>query len=109
MRTSNDVEQNPTAELVPPITCEHPDDVDTVQVNGDYRIFVRFKDGLAGSVDLSRRVTAENAGVFAALRDREVFAGVHVYLGAVTWPGEIDLAPDAMYEAFRRNGEWILT
>jgi hypothetical protein len=28
--------------------------------------------------------------------------------GVVTWPGEIDLAPDAMYKAIQQNGEWLL-
>jgi hypothetical protein len=31
-----------------------------------------------------------------------------VVLGAVTWPGEIDIAPDAMYQALRRDGEWVV-
>jgi hypothetical protein len=26
----------------------------------------------------------------------------------VTWPGELDLAPDAMHEAIKQQGEWIL-
>ena len=30
-------------------------------------------------------------------------------LKVVSWPGEVDLAPDAMYEAIRRDGEWLLT
>jgi hypothetical protein len=29
--------------------------------------------------------------------------------GAVTWPGEIDLAPDAMYAEIKRGGHWILS
>jgi hypothetical protein len=28
--------------------------------------------------------------------------------GAVTWPGDIDLAPDAMYREIKRSGEWVL-
>jgi len=26
----------------------------------------------------------------------------------VTWPGEIDLAPDAMYEGIKATGVWVL-
>ena len=37
------------------------------------------------------------AGVFARLAEPSLFAQVFVEHGAVTWPGEIDLAPDAMY------------
>jgi len=46
--------------------------------------------------------------MFAALRDEAVFGKVFLDLGAVTWPGEIDLAPDAMHDAIAARGEWIL-
>ena len=29
--------------------------------------------------------------------------------GAVTWPGELDLAPDAMYREIKKNGFWKLS
>jgi hypothetical protein len=66
---------------------------------------VRFLDGTEGSV---RFETSHLNGVFAALRDPEIFSQVHVQDGAVTWPGQIDLAPDAMYHEIKRNGEWVL-
>lgn len=66
-----------------------------------YRIEVTFGDGTTGEVDLSRRVRRPDAGVFALLADPEVFGQVSVEFGAVTWPGEIDLAPDAMYDEIR--------
>ena len=40
-------------------------------------------------------------GVLAPLRDPEFFKRVYVDHGAVAWPGEIDLAPDAMYKEIR--------
>ena len=45
---------------------------------------------------------------FAALADPDVFAPVYVDLGVVTWPGEIDLAPDAMHAEIKKNGIWRL-
>jgi hypothetical protein len=74
-----------------------------------YRLQVRFLDGLEGTVDMSRLVCSETAGVFAALRDETVFRQVFLEYGAVTWPGEIDLAPDAMYDEIKKNGTWVLT
>jgi hypothetical protein len=47
-------------------------------------------------------------GVFAALKDPETFARVFVDHGAVAWPGDIDLAPDAMYSEIKQHGEWVL-
>lgn len=73
-----------------------------------YRIAVRFNDGLEGVVDMRGLIESPEAGVFAALRDSNVFNAVHVESGVATWPGEIDLAPDAMYDAIRVSGEWKL-
>jgi hypothetical protein len=56
----------------------------------------------------SGRTYGDNAGVFAALRDPVEFGRVSVLSGAVTWPGEIDLAPDSMYEEIKKNGQWIV-
>jgi hypothetical protein len=39
-----------------------------------------------------------DAGVFVALRGVALFNRVGVEYGAVTWPGELDLAPDGMYD-----------
>ncbi len=33
---------------------------------------------------------------------------VYVELGAVTWPGEPNLAPDAMHDEIQKNRIWIL-
>jgi hypothetical protein len=72
------------------------------------RLAVQFADGTRGEVDVSRLVAGEDAGVFARLRDPDVFARVAIDHGAVTWPGEIDLAPDAMYDEIKANGWWVL-
>jgi Protein of unknown function (DUF2442) len=73
-----------------------------------YRLVVKFIDGTAGEVDLSRLVMSDSAGIFTQLRDPVLFARVHVEYGVVVWPGEIDLAPDAMYDEIKKNGRWGL-
>ena len=70
------------------------------------RLFVRFVDGLTGIVDLTALIASPQAGVFARLRDRALFEQVRVEMGAVVWPGELDLAPDAMHAAIKEHGEW---
>jgi len=73
-----------------------------------FRLNVAFADGLKGTVDLSGLVHSPKAGVFAALSDPSLFAQATLDLGAVTWPGELDLAPDAMHAAIKERGEWLL-
>ena len=74
----------------------------------DFKIHVRFMDGTQGDVDLRQLVHSPAAGVFASLANPIVFAQVGIAHGAVTWPGEIDLAPDAMYDEIKSHGAWVL-
>lgn len=105
MRVQTDASQNSAVGVTPAA----PWRVAELEVLAGYRLWVRFIDGMEGTVDMSRLVFAENAGVFAPLRNAELFAKACLEYGAVTWPGEIDLAPDAMYDAIREDGEWVLS
>ena len=91
------------------VTPSVPWRLKNVEALSGYRLRVRFLDGLEGTVDMSRLVCSEGAGVFAALSDETVFSKVFLEYGGVTWPGEIDLAPDAMYEEITKKGTWVLT
>ena len=46
-------------------------------------------------------------GGFASLKDPRFFQQVHIDNDDVAWPGNIDLAPDAMYLAVKSSGEWV--
>lgn len=71
--------------------------IEQAKARPNYRLWVRFSDGTEGEVELSGLV---GKGVFAAWRDQSVFNSVSVdsESGTVTWPGDIDLAPDALYK-----------
>ena len=90
------------------VTSSVPWRVVDVRVLANFALSVRFADGTEGEVDLSRLVLGPNAGVFVALRDGAVFAQVSVEDGVVSWPGGLDLAPDAMYDAIRAYGRWTV-
>jgi len=68
-----------------------------------FRLRIQFVDRTKGTVDLTALIHSTSAGVFAALADPSVFNQVFVENGAVTWPGEIDLAPDAMYAEVKKG------
>ena len=68
-------------------------------------LFVRFEDGVAGEVRFNPQ---HLTGVFEPLKDPGYFSQVFIDQGAVTWPGHVDLAPDAMYAAIKAHGVWIL-
>ncbi len=60
-----------------------------------YRLSLRYENGESGVVDLSEFV---GRGVFSAWEKPGVFEQVVVTSdGAVAWPGELDMCPDALY------------
>jgi len=81
------------------------DTVVSVEAPEHLRLAVRFRDGLTGEVVFKE---SHLSGVFEPLKDPAFFASVSCADGFVEWPGEIDLAPDAMYEEISDHGTWIL-
>lgn len=94
-------EPNTTKDITPPIVPTAPWRIAKFCTLPGFRLAVEFMDGTTGEVDLSPLVRSENAGVFATLRDPEVFARARLEYGAILWPGDIDIAPDAMYDEIR--------
>lgn len=79
--------------------------VDVIEAHycADYRIFIKFEDGLAGEVDLRPRL--KFTGIFAPLRDKKLFALVAVNpdLGTICWPNGADVAPETLYALLKGN------
>jgi hypothetical protein len=61
----------------------------------NFRVFLRFDDGVSGIVDLS---DLAGRGVFEAWNQPGIFQQVRVTdYGAIEWPGPLDLCPDSLY------------
>jgi hypothetical protein len=70
----------------------------TIEPRANFRLFVRFEDGVEGEADLS---DIAGRGVFArwtANPDEFMSVEIDARSGAPTWPGDLDVAPDALYE-----------
>jgi len=78
-------------------------DIVSVQPMNDYRLFLRFEDGIEGTVDLAQIIRFE--GVFAPLKDRNYFLQVRVNpeLGTIGWPNDADLDPDVLYSTITKE------
>lgn len=67
----------------------------SVKALPDFRIWLRYSDGVEGEVDLS---DLAGRGVFAAWNDPAFFNSVQLGAhGAIEWSPEIDICPDSMY------------
>ncbi len=97
----------PTISAFYGITPRAPWRVVEVHAFPGHRLSVKFMDCTTGEIDMSRLVMSDSAGIFAQLRDPALFTQAYAEYGAVVWPGEIDLAPDSMYDEIKKNGRWV--
>ncbi len=77
-------------------------DIVEAQARDEFRLWVKFEDGLEGEVDLSDLV---GRSVFKRWEENpSEFARVSVDAdsGTAAWPGGLDVAPDALYEEILR-------
>ena len=80
-------------------------DIVSVKPKCHLTLEVKFVDGLQGEVIFK---PSHLTGVFESLKNETYFRQVAVKQGVVTWPGELDLAPDAMHAEIKKQGHWIL-
>ena len=69
---------------------------------GGYKVAVRFRKGECGVFDCTRYL---DDPFWASLRDRSVFDKVRVDCGTLTWPGDIDIAPEEVWADAVRTTE----
>lgn len=68
----------------------------------DYRIWLKFADGVEGEVDLENELRGE---VFESLKDKVLFSKfeLHKELGTLVWPNGADFAPKFLYQKLCPN------
>ena len=66
----------------------------------DYVVWLRFRDGTAGEVDLGPELWGE---VFEPLRDVEYFKKLRLdpECRTIVWPNDADFAPEFLHDAVR--------
>jgi Protein of unknown function (DUF2442) len=110
MQPTANTETDRAFEVAPEIRHTVPWRVTSVTALPEAQLEVTFVDDTAGKVDMRAFLSSPKVDgtVFEPLRDPAVFAEARVVMGAVQWPNGADLAPDAMYDAIRENGIWVL-
>jgi len=68
-------------------------DVKVVKPLSDYEIYVELEDERKGIFDLKPYL---EHGVFKEIKDIHYFNQVTIFLGALTWPHEQDIAPETL-------------
>lgn len=67
-----------------------------------HTLLLTFADGRCGAFDMTPLLGWD---VYARLRDPDLFARAHAEHGTVVWPGNIDVAPELLYEGLVESHE----
>ena len=65
-----------------------------VRASSDYKLILYFNNGEKRSFDMTPYLQYT---VFRRLENKAFFSLAHVDYGTVVWPGEIDIAPETLY------------
>lgn len=71
-------------------------EVSHVEIGLEYNLLVTFQNGEHRHFDMAPYL---NYPVFQKLKNPEFFSLARVDYGTVTWPGDIDIAPETIYAA----------
>jgi hypothetical protein len=70
-------------------------DVTKVEARPNYKLFLEFENGEKRIFDMSALMDKRP---FERLKDSSVFLAAKVAYGTVVWPGNIDIAPETLYD-----------
>lgn len=70
-------------------------DVVNVEPISEFKLFIEFENHEKRIFDVSPYL---NMGIFFKLKDIKIFNRVFIEGGTVMWPGEIDIAPETLYD-----------
>ncbi|MDT4329502.1 DUF2442 domain-containing protein [Methylomonas sp. MS20] len=69
-------------------------EITAVQVLPTYRLLLSYINGERRVFDVTPYL---DRGVFVRLKDFNLFAQAYLAFGTVSWPGELDIAPETLY------------
>ena len=73
-------------------------DVVKVEAKSDYKLFLEFENGEKRLFDMAPYLDKKP---FAQLKGSPLFGKASVACGTVVWPGDIDIAPETLYDRSR--------
>ena len=73
-------------------------DVVAVQIEAPYQLLLTFENGETRRFDMAPLLMRKP---YLSLADPARFAQTQVVAGTVAWPGEIDIAPETLYQRSR--------
>jgi hypothetical protein len=68
------------------------------ELRGDYCVYVEFKDGTKGAIDLKSELENDHRQIVRDLLNKEMFKTMKVDLDTLRWDNEMDFCPNYLYK-----------
>jgi len=68
-----------------------------------YRVWLRFNDGLEGTIDLQNTIFDDPREIVRATQDPELFRQVRLEMDTLVWPNGLDLAPEYLHALLKNS------
>ncbi|MEO5341262.1 MAG: DUF2442 domain-containing protein [Magnetococcus sp. MYC-9] len=76
----------------------------------EYRVHIRFNDGVEGVADLQETICHDHRTIFQELRDPAAFRSFRVEMDTLVWDNGLDLAPEYLRSLLlprQSPAEWV--
>jgi hypothetical protein len=71
------------------------------ELRGDYRIYIKFNDGLSGIIDFKDKITTDHREIIRELVDKNKFNKINVERHTLCWDNGVDFAPEYLYDQIK--------
>lgn len=74
--------------------------VTNAEYKGKFKVFIKFDNGVSGTVDLEKHLTGE---IFEPLKNVEYFKNFSIDTWTIGWKNGADFAPEFLYKLIKNK------
>ncbi|MDR0730030.1 MAG: DUF2442 domain-containing protein [Treponema sp.] len=71
------------------------------ELREDYKIYIKFNDGLSGIIDFKDKITTDHREIIRELIDKSKFNKIKVERHTLCWENGVDFAPEYLYDQIK--------
>ena len=69
-----------------------------VELRENYKIYIKFNDGLSGIIDFQNKIKTDHRSIIRELIDENIFKAIKIERHTLCWDNGVDFAPEYLYD-----------
>jgi len=74
-----------------------------IELREDYKIFIKFNDGLSGVIDFKNKIKTDHRSIIKELIDENKFKAIKIERHTLCWDNGVDFAPEYLYDQIKMD------